>query len=185
MIIYIIGKMGCGKTLTLTLLGYLAYLGGSTIYSNYKVNFPHVKIVNPEDVLKIREGTFLFDEGWTWLDSRTSSTKSNRILTAIFTRSRKVGFDVLHTSQMYMKVDNRLRKQTDWLVLTSFDRPTNSCLVDIYEYRGESGSTPMLSDRTIKTFRYDATAAYPLYSTHAGIYEDEFLEAEMPEKEKA
>lgn len=61
------GQQGSGKTLYLVRRGIIAYTQGRTIYSNFKLKFPH-KILYFKDILdsKPQNATVLIDEASLW-----------------------------------------------------------------------------------------------------------------------
>lgn len=38
---------------------------GRQIFSNYKLNMPHTLVINPDDIVNMREGFLAADELWT------------------------------------------------------------------------------------------------------------------------
>lgn len=112
----IVGDMGCGKTFLLTLLGYWHYLNGETVYSNYPVNFPHVKIDSIKVLENAKDGVVLLDEVHLIADSRTAMRRQNRISSIILLKSRKRKLRFYMTSQRPDLIDRRVRDQvTFWL----------------------------------------------------------------------
>jgi len=168
MIIFIPSPMGSGKTLTLTLLGYLHYLNGERIYSNYKVNYPHVPIRKPEEIEKIKNGVFLGDELWAWLDSRSSPSKINKTISKILLKSRKRGYSIYHTAQFFMQPEKRLREHSDKIIVQSFNELTGRCTITFYNYMG-SGRV----SQPLKSLTFNGRLVFPLYDSYQGIYGDE------------
>lgn len=166
MIMFLCNAMGTGKTLTLTLFGYVFQQTGYDIYANYKVNYPHTPINSPEEIEKIKNGVFLGDELWSWLDSRCSAKAKNRTIANILLKSRKRGFHILHTAQFFSLPDKRLREHTDLLAVPKFDELNETCSVTFYQYKGHQnvGIDP------IGSFKFNAAPAYALYDSYAGIY---------------
>jgi ABC-type dipeptide/oligopeptide/nickel transport system ATPase component len=116
MIIGIVGELGCGKTLLLTHLGKLMHDCGYTVYSNYKLNFPH-NLIDEANILsnltKESKNIFLFDELWLTADSRKSMSLSNFILSSSVLQSRKLSCDIFYTTQHSRQVDIRIRNVTN------------------------------------------------------------------------
>lgn len=122
MIISFIGNRGSGKTLSMTKEAFNRYKNGWTIYSNYKLNFPHTLITH-KDILAYAENgigfnkaCILLDELHVYLDSRTPAKKRNRIFSLFITQSRKKNCDILYTTQFPRQVDVRMRIHTDMAV---------------------------------------------------------------------
>jgi hypothetical protein len=132
MIIGMIGGMGTGKTLSSVRYLYNYYRSGYRILSNIKLNFPHEKI-GLQDLLDFAnanmylDNTIVFiDEAGTILDSRLSGSKRNRLVSFFIVLTRKLGCNVIYTTQRYNMVDKRLRQNTDIII---------NC--NTKEYRGE------------------------------------------------
>ena len=114
MLIAIIGAMGSGKTL---LLVYLATKSEREIYSNFKINVPNYKPLEIIDLLDLKNDVDVYiDEGYTWLESRTSGSHLNRYLSYIVLQSRKRTIDILITAQLFSSIDVRFREQCDIIV---------------------------------------------------------------------
>lgn len=114
MIQSITGLQNSGKTLYMTYLGFLAFLNGKTILTNYSVNFPHFRI--DKDFLfflareqpPLKNCCFLFDELWLWLDCRNS--QENTIGTYFFLQSSKDDSYIYLTAQHNEQNERRIRK---------------------------------------------------------------------------
>lgn len=126
MIIGLIGRMGTGKTLSAVRYAYNYYKQGYSIYSNIKLNFPHTFIGLQDLVdyananINFEKSVILVDEMHVLLDSRSSGSKRNKILTHLIVLTRHLGkrggCHVLYTSQFIHQVDKRLRSNTDILI---------------------------------------------------------------------
>jgi hypothetical protein len=109
------GKLGKGKTLSILLKAYEAYLEGKTVFSNIPLSFPHEPIKTPYDFLSMEKGFGLLDELWSVIDNRRSSSNLNILSTVLLLRSRKVDLDIGYTQQ-YMQIDARIAFITDiWI----------------------------------------------------------------------
>lgn len=114
MLILIVGNRGSGKTLFSTIL---AKKSKREVYSNYFLNIPNYKPLEVMDFLTLPDNVdVIIDEGYTWLESRTSGYFLNRYLSYIVLQSRKRTIDIIVTAQIYNSVDVRFRNQTDVLV---------------------------------------------------------------------
>ena len=161
--------MGTGKTLTLTLLGYIFQQQGIDIYSNYPVNFEHTPVRKPEEIKNIQYGVFLGDELWSWLDARTSATKKNRIISSILLKSRKRGYHIIHTAQFKSQPDKRLREHTDYFGITDYDKFNQTAHVEFYAYLGHDRTEP--APRL--SFNFNAKPIFQLYDSYSGLYSEE------------
>ncbi len=122
MIVGFIGDIGGGKTASLVKEVYIKYLSGRKIFSNIKLNFPYTH-VSQEDLLEmasggfnLQDGVLVLDEIHIYLDSRTSMSKENRVITYFALQTRKVGVDLYYTTQYINQVDLRLRNLTNALI---------------------------------------------------------------------
>lgn len=123
MIIGLIGRMGTGKTLSLVRYAWFYYKQGYKIYSNISLNFPYTKI-GLQDLINyannnvyLNKSIVILDEAHiSLMDSRNSMSVRNRVLTHLIVLSRKMGFTLFYTTQMYHQVDKRLRSNTDILI---------------------------------------------------------------------
>lgn len=110
-----VGRLGKGKTLTGVIKAYDAYMEGKTVFSNIWLDFPHEKIAEPYDFLKLEDGFFLADELWHLADNRKSFRLLNDVMTVLLIRSRKRNFDVFYTQQ-FLQIDCRIAYITDkWI----------------------------------------------------------------------
>lgn len=180
MLIAIPGKMGSGKTLTMTALGYRAYLKGERIYSNYPLSFPHTTVGSIDELMSIRRGTFLGDELWSWMDSRSGGSKKNKFISALLLKSRKRGFDVYYTLQHMMQIDARVRRVTDVIVIPKLNHPTKAtrCRLEFIDIFG---------DRIRAPISFNVRPVFRLYDTAAEVrdisgFEAEKLKRKMKEK---
>lgn len=79
-----LGNKGVGKTLLMTLLGYMYYLKGYIIFSNYPVKFKHILIDSLKDFQNIYDlydmnikKLFIGDDFERWFNSRNYKSKIN------------------------------------------------------------------------------------------------------------
>ena len=117
MISLIIGRQGSGKTLFLAKKAYEYYLEGKTIYSNIKLNFSY-KSIDYNDIIhcRLKNAVVIIDEIHLLLSARNSMCKRNRLICDGFiSMVRKMGLDVLGSTQTERKVDIRFREEKDFL----------------------------------------------------------------------
>jgi hypothetical protein len=115
----IIGAPRTGKTLYLTMIGYLEFLSGRKIYANYPIYFPHTHL-DIEDLLSIQHmemdiypKTVLIQEASKWFDSRRSGRKENVMLSSFTGQSGKREIDIFYDDQFMTRIDSGLRDITD------------------------------------------------------------------------
>jgi hypothetical protein len=122
MLIGIMGKMGTGKTLSMTVLGYYLHrLTKTPLFSNYQIyknkatkSLASNIITSVEKIWDMDTAIFLFDELWLTLDSRL--WQDNVKLTRWINQTRKKKLLVFYTTQHIRQVELRVRKATDILI---------------------------------------------------------------------
>jgi len=113
-LVAIIGSIGSGKTLLMVLF---AFLSSREIYSNFKISLSRYKALEVMDLLELKDNIdVLIDEGYTWLESRTSGSILNRYLSYIVLQSRKRTIDIIISAQMFSSLDVRFREQCDLII---------------------------------------------------------------------
>jgi len=118
MIIAFCGKMGSGKTLSMTYFARMMQERGRDIISNYTLNFKH-RLISKKEIQEygktkgasLKDVMMLIDEAQTMLDCRQH--QKNRIITYFILQTRKRGCDLAYTSQQFANVEKRLRENTD------------------------------------------------------------------------
>ena len=136
-----VGDLGAGKTLSMTWAGakkYAEWLKNNEkkrIFSNYTLSLPHKFIDSVEDMDKIRDGIFLADELWKWLDARETARKRNKIVNNLLLVSRKRRYHVYYTTQSMRQTDVRLRNITNYVAVPQLSPDNKRCIVYIYDYR--------------------------------------------------
>lgn len=122
MIILFIGTVGSGKTLSMTVEAYKYYKRGFRVFSNYHLAFPHTKLTKKvfmgliEDPESLQNAVICLDEMHIWIDSRSSMSKKNKLITYFLLQTRKRDVRLLATTQHLHQVDKRLRDTADVLV---------------------------------------------------------------------
>lgn len=113
-LIIILGPKGSGKTLLLTLFALMSKRG---VYANYTIKRDNFKFLEPIDFIDLPKNVdIMMDEGYTWLESRTSGFYLNRFLSYIMWQSRKRTIDIYITAQRFMSLDVRFRDEVDVLI---------------------------------------------------------------------
>jgi len=116
------GTYGSGKTLLMTILACKDYKifppNGREILSNFWLDLPNYKPVEPEDLVNINKPTlFLLDEAYAWLESRSSQKAVSKYMSYILFQSRKRELDIVLSMQLFSTIDVRFRHMTDLLIL--------------------------------------------------------------------
>lgn len=125
-IVVYIGDLGSGKTLSaiqqaLVLYAYYKEIGieDYKIYSNIRLSFPKrwkipfVRFSSQKEIENIKKGAVVFDEMWSFADSRFSSSKKNKFYSQWSIKTRKRFLDLLITEQGENFIDKRIRIITD------------------------------------------------------------------------
>lgn len=131
MLVGIMGKMGSGKTLSMSILSY--YLGRllkSPVYANYNLE-GSTKIQNIKELMSIENGIICFDEIWLTMDSRL--WKDNVFLTQWINQTRKKKLIVFYTTQHIRQVELRARNGTDYLIYT--EKKPNGIWLNFVDYQ--------------------------------------------------
>jgi hypothetical protein len=110
------GPMGAGKTGIASWLAYQDYLIGRQIYCNYHVNFDYTKF-DQEMFFRLNEENFelnnchiVADEGYLYMDARTSMSMGNRVVNYYAMQTRKRGVDLSITTHAFNRLDTRIRE---------------------------------------------------------------------------
>ncbi len=149
MIVGIIGKRGCGKTITMAKTVVDMLDKGKTIYTNFHINKKGIKkkyhnkinlldsafFKNYKD-FKLYNCALFLDEIYVYIDSRTSSSKRNRLWSYFINQTRKRDVDLYFTTQFFRQVELRLRENTEYFIFPQIIKQANSILIynKIYSY---------------------------------------------------
>lgn len=108
------GKMGAGKTLSMTILSsYLARATGAPLYANYGLKNSE-KVESLNEAVEKDKAILNLDEIWLSADSR--AWKDNVRLTQWVNQTRKKQMIVFYTTQHIRQVEMRIRNGTDILI---------------------------------------------------------------------
>lgn len=114
----IFGRMGCGKTMLMTILGISAWKKHDRkLFSNYALKkVPYQPVNTLSDAYRMKNGIFLADEFWTWIWSRTSMSDINKEFMKLIMLCRKRDVSIIYTAQLSRTVDVLIREVTNsWL----------------------------------------------------------------------
>lgn len=143
MISGIVGKPGHGKTLEAVRRAKKAHDTGRVhVYANIPLNLERSTLIEPEQLSQVRggicpckcEGAFvLLDEVHLWLPARRSLQLPTSWL-ALFSQTRKLGWDLWWTAQHETRVDRMLRDVTSFMYLANgWSWPFEFYIYDEYE----------------------------------------------------
>jgi len=114
MLVIILGNLGSGKTYIMTLL---TYSDNRLILSNYKIIRKNSKKIDVPDLLDLPDDIILLmDEGYSWIESRSSSDSLNKYLSSVLFHTRKSNTDIYITTPMYSTLDKRFRNQANFII---------------------------------------------------------------------
>lgn len=115
MLVIILGNLGSGKTLIMTLL---SYHDKREVWSNYKINSKNYRVLDVVDLLDLPDNIILLmDEAYAWIESRVSSSTLNEYLSSILFHTRKTNTDIYLTTPMFSTIDKRFRHQANYIIL--------------------------------------------------------------------
>jgi DNA helicase HerA-like ATPase len=123
MIIGFVGRMGSGKTLSMTRYAYKYYCAGYKIYSNIRFNFPYTEYTLQDLVdfanndVPLYRCLIILDEAHIFLDSRNAQAKKNKLVSYFLLQTRKKGCHLYYTTQRFHQIDKRLRDNSDVLIM--------------------------------------------------------------------
>lgn len=164
--------MGSGKSLSMVRYAYLYHRAGYRILSNIKLNFPYetYTLQNLIDFansgIGLRKVVILLDEAHIFLDSRSSVSKRNRIISYFLLQTRKKGCHLYYTTQRFGQVDKRLRENTDVTINCSSKKNKDGEQYTLNEVN-------ILTDNGIRTERliYQSNKYFELYDTYEVVQE--------------
>lgn len=128
MIFGINGKLRNGKGILATKIALSVADNGGVVKANYHLESPNAEYIDFYDIVKMLEQgkqkkrtLLVIDEIYGWLESRISSSKVNRFASYFVFQSAKLGYDIIYTSQLTMRVDCSLRELCDYRVYAQKD----------------------------------------------------------------
>lgn len=158
-------NFGSGKTLGLTYLAWKNWFSKKkAIYSNYHLyQIPYILIDTLEKLDKMKDGFFVADEFWLWVDSRCSKDKRNKVITDILLKSRKRGLTYCFTAQMLEQLDKRLRKVMDFSAYPIMNPNETICKIMIFRSGYPNPACYM------KTMYFRTGLVFSLYNTNEEV----------------
>jgi len=106
-----IGRPGAGKTYTMT-RRLLKIAERRPVFSNYAIDHPNVTVFEPQDLMRLPSGVIALDEAHLYFPARGSLRLPMSWLTML-SQTRKMGWDLMYTSQHEARVDRALRDITN------------------------------------------------------------------------
>lgn len=97
---------------------------------------------------------------WSWLDSRVSTSKRNRVVNRILLSSRKRGIHFAYTTQSFNQTDVRIRKITDFIAVPTLSPDNVWCRLIIY-------NNPTLE--VLKAFKFRTDKYFKMFDTSEEI----------------
>lgn len=130
----IVGELGAGKTLSLTFLAWKNWFyRRKKLYSNYHLyKLPYIYVDTIEKLDMMREGFFVSDEFWLWIDSRTTRSRMNKVVADILLKSRKRGLTYCFTAQLLDLLDKRVRKVMDFSAYPILNPNETVCKTSVF-----------------------------------------------------
>lgn len=153
MLVGIMGKMGSGKTLSMSIIAeYLSKATKAPLYANYGLQGAE-PLGSLNEVDQITGGILCLDELWLSMDSR--AWKDNIRVSHWVNQTRKKKVVVFYTTQHIRQMELRVRNATDILIVCE-KKPEGHWLTFIdYQYRAIG-----------KRFLIESPSRfYPLYDT--------------------
>lgn len=151
------GDVGSGKSLLMVLFAKLQE-GKTPIFANFHLNLKGATLIDVNDLEGINSGLLLIDEAYSWLESRTSTSRLNQYMARIIFQSRKRRLNMFAAEQMRSSIDLRFRDMSSLTILALGKKTVDSDFEYVYQKNYQLGR-----------FRIPISLAkklYPLYDTY-------------------
>lgn len=160
MIVVLEGKVGSGKTLAAVALATLEnQKSGKRILSNIRLNEIPYQLFDTNDLLRMMSNSdelsdcsIILDDGYMYVDSRSSQTKLNRLFSYLIMQSRMRGVDIYITTDSMSFLDKRVRMSCDIKGLCKYNRDRHICSVILLDLR--NGTKKRISFNANDFFSY-------------------------------
>jgi RecG-like helicase len=164
--IAILGDKGSGKTLLMAIIGLLFHFAGFDFYTNFWIdeNITHKKdfsisqLYNNPNV----SGIFL-DECHNIADQNSNRTSETKLLTALFTQSRKRGQLILLSSLHFYKIAKDLRYLTSVIAYPELNKENDLLTVQFWNLE---------KNKVVKTYIPNVSRFFKYYDTYEIIVDD-------------
>lgn len=119
MLFLILGLLGTGKTLLATILA--KNTDKLKVYANYLIKIPNFEKFDLTLLFseELKNALIILDEGYVYLESRTSLQMLNKLMSYVLFHSRKIDVDIIITSQLLTTIDVRFRNMSDFNILAN------------------------------------------------------------------
>ncbi len=128
----IFGALGSGKTLTAVYLAKQRKNNDYYIYSNFELRFADMVMSAEEMLMRLifneienERVLFVIDELGQVLNAENWYKSESKLLSPVFLKSRKMGIDIIYTSQTFALVNVNVRRITDICIKTDYN-PRNT-----------------------------------------------------------
>lgn len=143
------GGLGAGKTVFMVREGYHYQQKGYQVYTNFKVDYPHVLLKNPKQLIYIglnnpKPKVVLIDEAYLWFDALIKSSKIQTFYRNLINVTRKFKFIMYFTTQTLGQMNYRTRLLFDYVIEPVIIRP-------IFRYKN-SDENKKFYDKKLKEF---------------------------------
>lgn len=127
----IIGKLGSGKTLLLSLIGLKIANSYPEIkvISNYETSFSEY-VPKVENMLRRKNCVMLYDEAITSLDSRKWKSEVNQLGSNMVLKSRKLNQSMYMTVQAFELLDIRIRRIVNTVINVRYSKSQRIIFVE-------------------------------------------------------
>jgi len=188
------GERGSGKTLGMTTLGYIAYLDGKKIYSNYNLGFPHIKITDTNFHNDIqadgKEKVILLDDMLSGSGSNKNTVHQSE-LNRILTLGRKlIAQDektiIAFSSPLLDQYSNTIKQFTDYYIeckTWSWSDNPKPCLIHLKWYDRDPSKMRFIKPKIITKFNLEKLNVADLFNTKeapkpitSGVYREIWAE---------
>lgn len=175
-IIAFVGKRGDGKTLLMTIFSKARVDDGDALFANYGVKIPRAHYMDldflrsffdtkGEAFLHGQNATICIDEIALFIDSHDWKSKKAKIFSYFVAQTRKRGVCLFYTTQRMNMVPNRIRDNTDLIIMPRLDKKTDTLHYSIIEYDPDKGYGNVRKELSIS----NVSRFYPLYDTQERI----------------
>lgn len=162
MILGLSGGLGSGKTLIASMLATSEAARGRPVWANYALVCATV-LRSWDELVQLESGVVVLDEAHVEIDSRAFA--NNIQATSFLLQTRKLGLDLVYTTQGFDQVDKRLRTITDLLGMCERVQWPNGM-------RASRCTLIRLPEASVigRPLIVHTPALYALYDTHARVF---------------
>ena len=137
----VIGKLGSGKTLYMTIECYFYRLKRDyNIFTNYTLKgIPYMKLSQPEELIVIGlnddydKKFAAIDEGYLWFDALEKSSSKQKFYRNLINITRKMNYHIVFTTQTMGQIYYRARLLFDYLVKPIYNKRGDYLKVTLFQ----------------------------------------------------